>query len=464
MRVSLMRNFSTCKDAMKQIRNEHKLLGKEHISAIQSTELFLHRSTSILQHRSTTVQNQKSQDPDGYAKALDERTLHVSREDIADILQTANEADNLFMQQRTVPAHQQREEKDEYGVYRDDQGCARDVDGNIINVSKEDIRKLMERALRDEHNYICLPEHVSSFTQTKLVPEIYTKDEINEMFYQFYGAQEDEGDFQMKLDGVYYPLNDGISWLTTCMEEMRQDIAKIQHAADKHRPPSIDRHNSTSTDIAYYPSIDTKVDATRDGDYTIGSWADDLHHESYAVETAYRDQGSDEFHEEAAWERTHFSHPIDRAIPPTIDINPSTSIDIRPKPKSTVRENPNFDNQYLTLDEFGIFRNPDGYTRAIDGHALQVSREDIADILQMANGADNLFMQQRTVSTHQQRVTKEFYDTTGGIDNRFKKKYRHPTRPSIDVNVPPLIDRRPEFGRRAFLPFWNQKILLGRER
>ena len=218
----------------------------------------------------------------------------------------ANGADNLFMQQHTIPAHQQRvtnefydtagsidnrfkqkyrhptrpsidvdvppsidrrpefarraydlfgtrrfywEENDEYGVYRDDHGYARDVDGHIIHVSKDDIRKLMERASRDEHIYICLPEHASSFTQTKLVPEIYTKDEINEMFYGVCGAQEkNEGDFQMKLDGVYYPLNDSISWLTTCMEEMRQDIAKIQHAADKHRPTSIDRHYSTSID------------------------------------------------------------------------------------------------------------------------------------------------------------------------------------------------------------------------
>ena len=101
----------------------------------------------------------------------------------------------------------------------------------------------------DEHSYLCLPEHASSFTQTKLEPEIYTKDEINEMFYGVCGAQEkNEGDFQMKLDGVYYPLNDSISWLTTCMEEMRQDIAKIQHAVEKHRPPSIDRHHSTSID------------------------------------------------------------------------------------------------------------------------------------------------------------------------------------------------------------------------
>ncbi|KAF2544585.1 hypothetical protein F2Q68_00031148 [Brassica cretica] len=79
--------------------------------------------------------------------------------------------------------------------------------------------------------------------------EIYTKDEINEMFYGVCGAQEKyEGDFQMKLDGVYYPLNDSISWLTTCMEEMRQGIDKIQHAADKHRPTSIDRHHSASID------------------------------------------------------------------------------------------------------------------------------------------------------------------------------------------------------------------------
>ncbi|KAF2617659.1 hypothetical protein F2Q68_00039314 [Brassica cretica] len=115
---------------------------------------------------------QSNKDPDGYARAIDGHALQVSREDIADILQMANGADNLFMQQRTVPAHQKFywEENDEYGVYRDDQGCARDVDGNIINVSKDDIKKLMERASRDEHSYICLPEHASSFTHTKLVP------------------------------------------------------------------------------------------------------------------------------------------------------------------------------------------------------------------------------------------------------------------------------------------------------
>ncbi|KAG5388423.1 hypothetical protein IGI04_029964 [Brassica rapa subsp. trilocularis] len=81
------------------------------------------------------------------------------------------------------------EEKDEYRVYKDDQGHAIDVDRHIIGVSKDDIISLLERASRDEHSYLCLPEHTRLFTQTKLVPEIYTKNEINEMFYGVCGAQ-----------------------------------------------------------------------------------------------------------------------------------------------------------------------------------------------------------------------------------------------------------------------------------
>ncbi|KAF3582512.1 hypothetical protein DY000_02029968 [Brassica cretica] len=261
-------------------------------------------------------------DPDGYAKAIDGRTLHVSREDIADILQTANEADNLFMRQHIITKHQQKvakefydtaggmdksfkhrsqhptqpsidvdvsnlvdrrpefgsrdfdlfgtrklywKEKDEYEIYRDDQGYARDGDGHTIRVHNKDIRRLLERASRDEPNYICLPEHASSFTQTKLVPEIYTKDEINEMFYGICREQEkNKEDFQMKLDGVYYPLNDSISWLTTCMEEMRQDIAIIQRANDVSRSILIDRHRQASIDSHLHASTDNRLPALVD--------------------------------------------------------------------------------------------------------------------------------------------------------------------------------------------------------
>ncbi|KAF3598742.1 hypothetical protein F2Q69_00037568 [Brassica cretica] len=188
----------------------------------------------------------------------------------------------------------------------------------------------------------------------------------------------------------------------------------LHHSSWKKKSPSIDRNTSTSidtqlhqpnhlpasTDIPYYPSIDTNVDATRDGNYSIGSWADVRHDESYAVETSYRDQGADELHEGFTYVEL-----LNIAIPPSIDINPSTSIDInhtalidsRPKPKTTIRNKVKSDNPYLTPNEFGIFRDPDGYAKAIDERTLQVSREDIADILQTANGVDNLFMQQHTI-------------------------------------------------------------------
>ena len=132
----------------------------------------------------------------------------------------------------------------------------------------------------------------------------------------------------------------------------------LHHSSWKKKSPSIDRYGSTSietqphqpnrlrasTDDAYFPSIDTNVDATRDRDYSIGSWADICYHESYAVETAYRDQGDDELNEgftyeellnmqrrdetyqnraATAWERTSFSHPIDRESRPLIDTNHS---------------------------------------------------------------------------------------------------------------------------------------------
>ena len=64
-----------------------------------------------------------------------------------------------------------------------------------------------------------------------------------------------------------------------------------------------------------------------------------------------------------------------------------------------VSEKAKHDNKYLTQNEFSIFKDPDGYARAMDGHTLQISIEDIADILQMDNAANNLFMQHATSST-----------------------------------------------------------------
>ena len=43
--------------------------------------------------------------------------------------------------------------------------------------------------------------------------------------------------------------------------------------------------------------IDAKVDRVREGDYSIGSWEDDHHHEICAVETAMYEPGEDELYE-----------------------------------------------------------------------------------------------------------------------------------------------------------------------
>uniref|UniRef100_M4FH81 Uncharacterized protein n=1 Tax=Brassica campestris TaxID=3711 RepID=M4FH81_BRACM len=260
-------------------------------------EGFTYEELFNMQRRDETYQNR---DPDGHPRAIDGRMLNVSQKFIADIFQTTNVAENLFVHQRNIPEYQQKdtndfydtaggidksfklrsrnptrplinvdiptsvdrqpkfcirafdshgtkkfymEEKDQYGVYRDKQGYTRDLDGNTIRLHNIDIRRVLERASVDEPSYICLPEHAFLFTQTKLVPEIYTKDEINEMFYGVCGEQEKNKDaFQMKLDGVYYSLNDSISWLTTCMDEMK-------HATDATRSSSIDKDQRTSINV-----------------------------------------------------------------------------------------------------------------------------------------------------------------------------------------------------------------------
>jgi len=85
------------------------------------------------------------------------------------------------------------------------------------------------------------------------------------MFYEICGEQEkNKEDFQMKLDGVFYPLNDSISWLTTCMEAMRQNIARIQRATDVSRSTSIDRHRQASIDSRLHASIDNRLPASVD--------------------------------------------------------------------------------------------------------------------------------------------------------------------------------------------------------
>ncbi|KAF2532102.1 hypothetical protein F2Q70_00029039 [Brassica cretica] len=145
---------------------------------------------------------------------------------------------------------------------------------------------------------------------------------------------------------------------------------------------------------------------------------------------------------------------------PSIDASVSTSIDTTLNPNlsiSQLTDNANIDYGFLTPDEFGIFRDPDGNARAMDGSILQVSREDIADILQVANGPDNLFSQQRGTPDFIQTDPNNHVGVTtaeinpdlshqpkgqASIDGTTETSIDRVTPTSIDRDDPALIDRR----------------------
>ncbi|KAF2610164.1 hypothetical protein F2Q70_00012038 [Brassica cretica] len=127
----------------------------------------------------------------------------------------------------------------------------------MIPVTKDNIRKILERASLFEESHIGLPEHATSFTPTKLAPKIYTKDEINEMVTGICGAQETLGDeLKTLVDDTYQPLNRGYNELFRSMAEMRTYIESKQHILEKEATtsPSIDANKATSIDVKPHTS------------------------------------------------------------------------------------------------------------------------------------------------------------------------------------------------------------------
>ena len=114
------------------------------------------------------------------------------------------------------------------------------------------------------------------------------------------------------------------------------------------------------------------------------------------------------------------------------------------------------------------------HARALDGRILQVSRDDIGDILQLANGANNLFTQQHSIPDNNPAVPDEYprATTTGigphqsctpvgqaSIDKVASTSLDKVTSTSIDKPPSPSIDRRYECGARKFR--WEQKDEYG---
>ncbi|KAF3607628.1 hypothetical protein DY000_02046450 [Brassica cretica] len=265
------------------------------------------RNPNSADKRLPSIDTPVSTDSDSQPRAMDGRILQVSREDISDILQLANGPDNLVMQQRSIPdyipavpdeyprantteiVHTNRadelakhrltrrykfghraydiyrarkfiwEQKDEYGVFRDEFGYARSVAGEMIHVTKDNIRKILERASLFEESHLCLPEHATSFTPTKLAPDIYIKDEINEMVTGICGAQEKlGGELKTLVDDTYQPFDRGYNELFRSMSEMRTEIEKPESLAEKKDEWEIAYINTRINDV--YNPLNNNVD------------------------------------------------------------------------------------------------------------------------------------------------------------------------------------------------------------
>ncbi|KAF2612661.1 hypothetical protein F2Q70_00012025 [Brassica cretica] len=121
------------------------------------------------------------------------------------------------------------EKKDEYGVYRDEHGYARAPDRRIIHVSREDIRDILARATMYEAACICLPEQVEKFN--RILPNLrsYSRADIDDIVNSIYRSEKMSlDDTYMSLGDIYFPLNDIIEMLTTRMDELKTEMDMIQ--------------------------------------------------------------------------------------------------------------------------------------------------------------------------------------------------------------------------------------------
>ena len=162
------------------------------------------------------------------------------------------------------------ETKDEYSVYRDEHGYAQAPDGRIIHVSREDIRDILERATMHGQAHICLPEHVEQFTRT--LPQLgsYSRADINDIVHGIYRIQDmSRDDTYKRLDDVYYPLNDSIDMLTTRTDELqeeidmiqRQNVVRLEASIDGYTRPSIDdTHASLKGRLVTVKLLEDKFD------------------------------------------------------------------------------------------------------------------------------------------------------------------------------------------------------------
>ncbi|KAF3554157.1 hypothetical protein F2Q69_00013716 [Brassica cretica] len=179
-----------------------------------------------------------------------------------------------------------REKNIEYcGLTMDDRGLlhtsqARAMDGRILYISKEDIAEII--AMNGSKYFLD--------TQTGAEDPPSIDDAAAPSIDGHFGSRRSTLHQNMKrtphwestekrLDDIYYPFDNSISWLTTHTNEMKQDIAILQ------KPHTVGAGRSKSITTHAQPSIDTHIQASIDARLT--SFEDRLQSFTYRLDGVY---------------------------------------------------------------------------------------------------------------------------------------------------------------------------------
>ncbi|KAF2614606.1 hypothetical protein F2Q70_00012089 [Brassica cretica] len=247
------------------------------------------------------------------ARAMDGHILNISREEIAEII-SMNGSRNLLDTQNRAEDPPSVDEADapsidEADAPSIDDGQARAMDGRILNISREEIADIIamngSRNFLDTQNIAEDPPSIDEadapstemrkkYGVISTVPEqdTYIKAEIEELVADIYRAMRTTYDYHSKrLDDIYYPFNNSISWLTTRTDDMKQDIAMIQeqHAVNGGALKSIAAHIQQSIDAHIRTSIDAQLasfeDRRQSFTYRLNGVYCPLHDDIYSLTT-----------------------------------------------------------------------------------------------------------------------------------------------------------------------------------
>ncbi|KAF2572588.1 hypothetical protein F2Q70_00003599 [Brassica cretica] len=203
-----------------------------------------------------------SKDPEGQARAMDGRILHISKEDIAEII-FMNGSSNFF--------NPENRSEDPPSI---DNVAAPSIDGHL-ECRRSTLQQNMKRKPRwentkafrptvpekDNYNKVEIDEHDHTSETTcsrrrKIKIDRRSRSSIDRRSHQSSDQRSTHiilQSFTYRLDGVNYPLRDSVDSLTTHLDVLLQKLDTIKRQLESRAEPS--------------PSIDRRTRPSIDGDY-----------------------------------------------------------------------------------------------------------------------------------------------------------------------------------------------------